>query len=329
MDLEDKLKKVIERNTFFIPKSDEVERRYSELLSRIKEAIRELSEIVETIDLNDENELIKTLTDFLQRNEHGLNALLALSGMSYEKLYRIISFLRIMYKKEKYKTDSKWLKEDVWTVKKGKEIFSEWKENKIKSKIRSDRSFAEDIIKIFLGKNEFVNNQLSEFEKGYILTPNKLTLQREALVDTLIRYSLSGRYSASKGVVPEEIIKNILNELDVPYESGRVKGIGRKIDIVIPSKENPKIFIQISYVETTSSGMGDKAKTERDTVRRNIKKYYPDAIFIIFVDGAGWLTREEAVKVMCEAGDYVFTFHKDSLNEFKELIEELKRRNLF
>ncbi len=329
MDLEDKLKKVIERNTFFIPKSDEVERRYSELLSRIKEAIRELSEIVETIDLNDENELIKTLTDFLQRNEHGLNALLALSGMSYEKLYRIISFLRIMYKKEKYKTDSKWLKEDVWTVKKGKEIFSEWKENKIKSKIRSDRSFAEDIIKIFLGKNEFVNNQLSEFEKGYILTPNKLTLQREALVDTLIRYSLSGRYSASKGVVPEEIIKNILNELDVPYESGRVKGIGRKIDIVIPSKENPKIFIQISYVETTSSGMGDKAKTERDTVRRNIKKYYPDAIFIIFVDGAGWLTREEAVKVMCEAGDYVFTFHKDSLNEFKKLIEELKRRNLF
>lgn len=329
MDLEDKLKKVIERNTFFIPKSDEVERRYFELLSRIKEAIRELSEIVETIDLNDENELIKTLTDFLQRNEHGLNALLALSSMSYEKLYRIISFLRIMYKKEKYKTDSKWLKEDVWTVKKGKEIFSEWKENKIKSKIRSDRSFAEDIIKIFLGKNEFVNNQLSEFEKGYILTPNKLTLQREALVDTLIRYSLSGRYSTSKGVVPEEIIKNILNELDVPYESGRVKGIGRKIDIVIPSKENPKIFIQISYVETTSSGMGDKAKTERDTVRRNIKKYYPDAIFIIFVDGAGWLTREEAVKVMCEAGDYVFTFHKDSLNEFKELIEELKRRNLF
>ena len=329
MDLEDKLKKVIERNTFFIPKSDEVERRYFELLSRIKEAIRELSEIVETIDLNDENELIKTLTDFLQRNEHGLNALLALSGMSYEKLYRIISFLRIMYKKEKYKTDSKWLKEDVWTVKKGKEIFSEWKENKIKSKIRSDRSFAEDIIKIFLGKNEFVNNQLSEFEKGYILTPNKLTLQREALVDTLIRYSLSGRYSASKGVVPEEIIKNILDELNVSYESSRVKGIGRKIDIALPSKENPKIFIQISYVGTTSSGMGDKAKTERDTVRRNIKKYYPDAIFIIFVDGAGWLTREEAVKVMCEAGDYVFTFHKDSLNEFKELIEELKRRNLF
>ena len=238
MDLEDKLKTVIERNTFFIPKSDNVERRYSELLNRIKNAIRELSEIIKTIDLNNEEHLINTLTEFLQKNEHGLNALLALSGMSYEKLYRIVSFLRIMYKRGRYKTDSEWLKRDVWTTRKGKEIFSEWKEEKIKSKIRSDRSFAEDIVKIFLGKNDFVNAQLSEFEIGYILTLDKLTLQREALVDTLIRYSLSGRYSASKGIVPEEIVKDILNELGIPYESGKVEKIGRKIDVVIPSKDN-------------------------------------------------------------------------------------------
>ncbi len=325
-DLRDKLNAVIERNTFFIPKSDEVEGKYSNLLSEIKNTIKELSEIIKTIDLKDENQLIDSLTDFLQKNEHGLNAFLALSGMSYEKLYRIISFLRIMYKKRKYKTDSIWLKEDVWSVRKGKVIFSEWKEDKIKSKIKEDRSFAEDIVKIFLGKNEFVNAQLSEFEKGYILTIDKLQLHKDALIDTLVRYSLSGRYAASKGTVPEEIVKGILDELNIPYESGKVEGIGRKIDVVIPSKDNPKIFIEISYVETTSSGMGDKAKTERDTVRKNIKGKYKDATFIVFVNGAGWLTREEALKVMCEAGDYVFTFHEKSLEEFKELMKELKKK---
>lgn len=326
MDLKDKLNAVIKRNTFFIPKSDEVEEDYSNLLSKIKDSIKELSKIIETIDLKDENQLINTLTDFLQKNEHGLNAFLALSGMSYEKLYRIISFLRIMYKKGKYKVESKWLKDDKWSVRKGKAIFSEWKEDKIKSKIREDRSFAEDIVKIFLGKNEFVNSQLSEFEKGYILSIDKLQLHKDALIDTLIRYSLSGRYAASKGAVPEKIVKEILDELNIPYESGKVKGIGRKIDIVIPSKENPKIFIQISYVETTSSGMGDKAKTERDTVRRNIKDKYKDATFIVFVNGAGWLTREEALRVMCEAGDYVFTFHEESLKEFRELMRKLKTK---
>ena len=72
--------------------------------------------------------------------------------------------------------------------------------------------------------------------------------------------------------------------------------------------------------------MGDKAKTERDTVRREIKEKYPDATFILFVDGAGWLTRDEAARIICEAGDYIFTFHGESLKEFKELMKELKNK---
>jgi len=36
MNLKDKLNAVIEQNTFFIPKSDEVEEKYSNLLSKIK-----------------------------------------------------------------------------------------------------------------------------------------------------------------------------------------------------------------------------------------------------------------------------------------------------
>jgi len=320
MDLDEKLAIITEKNTFFIPKSKVVEQKYRELISKIKESIKKLNEIVVNSKISSNEDLISIITDFLQKEEHGLNALLALSGMSYEKLYRIISFLRIMHRMGKYGSDSEWLRSDV------ERKFSEWKEDKIKSKLKEDESFARDLAEIFLGFNDFVNSQLSEFEKGYIITLDKLKLNKDALIDTIVRYSLSGRYAASKGNIPEQIVKDILDELGIPYESGKVKGVGRKMDVVIPSKDNPKIFIQITYVETTSSGMGDKAKTERDTVRRNIKKNYPDATFILFVDGAGWLTREEAMRIMCEAGDYVFTFHEDSLKEFKKLMRELKKR---
>lgn len=40
-------------------------------------------------------------------------------------------------------------------------------------------------------------------------------------------------------------------------------------------------------------------------------------------DGAGWLVREEALRIMCEAGDYVFTFHEKQLEEFKKLLQGL------
>jgi len=331
MKIEEKIKIATEMNTFFIPKSDDIEGKYLKLLNEIKDCIKKLNKIIKenNINIKDENQIINLLTEFIQRYEHGLNALLALSGMSYEKLYRIISFLRIMYKKGKYKSDSKWLKEDVWKKRKNKVIFSEWKEEEIKCKIKKDKSFAEDIVKILLGKNDLINEQLSNFEKGQLLTIDKLLLSEDALIDTLVRYSLSGRYAASKGTIPENIVKNILEELNIPYERGKVKNVGRKIDFIIPSKDNPKIFIQITYTETTSSGMGDKAKTERDTVRKNIKSKYKDAIFIIFVDGAGWLMREEALKIMCEAGDYIYTFHKKCLEEFRKLMKELKEKYNF
>ncbi|RLF38482.1 MAG: hypothetical protein DRN00_04055 [Thermoplasmata archaeon] len=328
MNLDDKMRTLTEKNTFFIPKSGEVEERYADLITKIKESLRRLCEGIkkkeEKIKGEDKEELIKSIADFLQKDEHGLNALLALSGTSYEKLYRIISYLRITYKRGIYKSDSEWLKKDRWPVRKGKEVFSEWKEEEIKSKLKEDESFAKDLAKILLGCNDFVNAKLSEFERGFVVTLDKLRLTEDSLLDTLIRRSLSGSYAASKGKVPEEIVKEILDELGVSYESGKIKGISRRIDLVIPSKCNPKIFIQISYEETTSSGMGDKAKTERDTVRREIKEKYQGATFILFVDGAGWLTRDEAARVICEAGDYIFTFHEESLEKFKELIKELK-----
>ena len=79
------------------------------------------------------------------------------------------------------------------------------------------------------------------------------------------------------------------------------------------------MIIECSYVVTTSSGMGDKAKTEQ-RVAEAIKKYYPNTLFVGFVDGIGWYVRRGDLARMIKAYDFVFTFRADEIEKFKKLL---------
>ncbi|RTJ38247.1 hypothetical protein C3H75_01310 [Campylobacter jejuni] len=81
------------------------------------------------------------------------------------------------------------------------------------------------------------------------------------------------------------------------------------------------MIIESSFLSTTSSGQGDKAKTEI-IVGKLIKEYYPNAKFIGFIDGIGWYVRKQDLKRMVEAYDMVFTFRIDELERFKYFIQE-------
>ncbi len=93
------------------------------------------------------------------------------------------------------------------------------------------------------------------------------------------------------------------------------------MDFAIPNNTDPQILIEVSYQTTTSSSMGDKAKHEIN-VNNQIKKHYPNCMFIGFIDGAGWLSRKGDLKRLVGAFDYVFTFHNTQLKEFEKLILE-------
>ncbi len=83
--------------------------------------------------------------------------------------------------------------------------------------------------------------------------------------------------------------------------------------------------MKVLFLATTSSGQGDKSKTEI-FIDSLIKAHYPNAIFIGFVDGIGWYVRKGDLKRMVTAYEDVFTFHKDELKRFEEfLIERLKK----
>ena len=80
--------------------------------------------------------------------------------------------------------------------------------------------------------------------------------------------------------------------------------------------------MESSFLVTTSSGQGDKSKTEI-SIRSLIAEHYPAAKFIGLVDGIGWYARQNDLKRMVSAYDDVFTFHADELNRFREMLAEV------
>ena len=70
---------------------------------------------------------------------------------------------------------------------------------------------------------------------------------------------------------------------------------------------------------TTSSGQGDKAKTE-NAIRELIEEYYPNAHFWGFVDGIGWYVRKKDLERIVGAFEDVFTLKEAELKRFSELL---------
>ncbi|WP_238580123.1 DpnII family type II restriction endonuclease [Treponema endosymbiont of Eucomonympha sp.] len=146
------------------------------------------------------------------------------------------------------------------------------------------------------------------------------------LVDTLIRYKEKGSYSGMKSNNPETVVEELLRNIGVSFEKGDLRELiknapdsKRTMDFIIPNKQTPLIVVESSFLATTSSGQGDKSKTEIaiDTL---LKEHYPNAHFVGFVDGIGWYVRKNDLRRMVNAYEDVFTFHKDELFRFEQLV---------
>lgn len=309
-DDETKFKTVIEKNTFYF-QNVEFEEEHEAYISSLAQNLFILKNRVEREGLKEE-----IFIEHIVNMEDGLDALLTLTGFSKESLLRLITFIRVIDDEELNKLVNK----EYWP----KEVSeNEWTLEKIKSYVRSNRKFAEGIVNLFFkGSTVPVLRRfipLFEFKK---LDINKLNFSTESLIDTIIRYKTKGSYAASKGNNPEVVIEEILNELRYPFKRGKLENIPRTLDFIIPNKKSPKIIIECSYVVTTSSGMGDKAKTEQ-RVAETIKKHYPNALFVGFVDGIGWYVRRGDLERMVKAYDFVFTFRVDEIKKFKELLRQV------
>jgi len=320
---QEKFNIVITKNTFYFY-NREFEEKYEGYVNSIKETLLVLKNQIQNTGLKKE-----LFEDLIYKKENGLRALLALTGFSNESFKRLITFMRIVNDQElnalTYK--EKWL----GTAEiKNKENIQEWSDNKIQKKIIENSFFRKGLVNIFFEGSTIpiLSNALPLFEIKK-LSISKLNFEIEALIDTLIRYKEKGSYSGKKENNPEGVIENILDELGVGFEKGdlgelidNVPDKKRSMDFIIPDKISPKIIIECSYLVTTSSGQGDKSKTEI-SIDSLIKEHYPDARFLGFVDGIGWYVRKNDLKRMVAAYEDVFTFHENELERFKQLIKEV------
>lgn len=316
---DEKFKKVIEKNTFYFY-NKEFEESYEGYINSIKELLLNLKNEIELNGLKKE-----FFEKLLLEKENGLRALLALTGFSNENLKRITTLIRVVDDEElnRILLKKKWFRDE----KISDDGIVEWSDSKILSMIRTDKYFRQGIVNLFFegATIPFLANTLPLFELKK-LSISKLQYQIPDLIDTLIRYKEKGSYSGKKENNPETVIENILDEFNITFERGDLSELitnapdsKRTMDFIIPNKKNPLLIIESSYLVTTSSGQGDKSKTEI-SIDVLIKQHYPKAKFIGFVDGIGWYVRKGDLKRMVSAYDDVFTFHEDELQRFKELL---------
>lgn len=316
---EDKFTTVIRKNTFYFFNPD-FEQRYE------VQNLNALNNLLQLVQTKVQQEGVKNeFFEELLLRPNGLKALLALNGFSNESLKRLTTFLRIIDDEvlDTLTFKSHWLKSE------NREKIKEWSDGTIEKLVRSNQYFRKGLVNLFFegASNPLLGRVLPPFELRK-LSIDKLSFRPEPMIDTLVRYKEKGSYSGLKENNPETVIEKILNNLSLKYTSGDLLSLvgvvddkKRTMDFIIPDQASPKIIAESSFLVTTSSGQGDKSKTEI-SIRDLISEHYPQAKFIGFVDGIGWYARQNDLKRMVSAYDDVFTFHPDELQRFNQMLVE-------
>lgn len=320
---QEKFDTVITKNTFYFY-NRRFEEEYEGYINSVKETLLVLRSQIHNTGLRKE-----LLEELIYKKENGLKALLALTGFSNESLKRLITFIRIIDdpELEDLAFKEKWITK---AEKDGVERIKEWTDDRIQKEIKENIYFRKGLVNIFFegSTTSILSSALPLFELKK-LSISKLNFELEALIDTLIRYKEKGSYSGKKENNPEMAIEDILNEINIGFDKGDLSELinnapntKRTMDFIIPDKNHPRIIIECSYLVTTSSGQGDKSKTEI-SIKSLIKEHYPESKFLGFIDGIGWYVRRNDLRRMVAAYDDVFTFHQEELERFRQMLQEV------
>jgi hypothetical protein len=313
---DEKYKTVIDKNTLYFF-NNKFEEKYEGYINAMKETLLIIKNRVETEGLKKE-----IFEQLLLEKENGLKALLSLTGFSNEYFKRLITIIRIVDNNEL----NKLVYRDQWYTDTSNDI-KEWSDKTIQHLISSNIYFRRGIVNIFFegASVQFLAEVIPLFELKK-LSIAKLRFDVSELIDTLIRYKEKGSYSGMKENNPEIIVEELLHGLSIPFDKGDLRELisnapneKRTMDFIIPNKYAPLIVVESSFLVTTSSGQGDKSKTEI-AIDALLKEHYPNSRFIGFIDGIGWYVRKKDLRRMVNAYEDVFTFHKDELLRFEKFL---------
>ena len=305
---DEKFKTITTKNTYFLKFLD-YETDYELGISDKLNSILSLKKKIKP-----SNQKKKIILEFINSTPHGFQIILGLTGFSNELLKRLTTVIRL-------ETDSELHTLVNFTAWPQSKIVSEWGTETIANLIQRNKKFAEGIINLLCdgSKNLRLMQILPIFEIKKLNITN-IDFSMESLLETVLRYKFKASSKAERANNSENTIFGILNRMKIKYTCGKIKGIDRSMDVIIPNKNNPEIIIEVSFQATTASAMGDKAKKEI-AVKGEIKKYYPKCIFLGFVDGMGWYARQSDLRRILSAFSDVFTFSSSELIRFEECLK--------
>ena len=323
---EQKRAKVFEKNTYYFFDPEEQDKHEGHIHA-LRETLTRLKAQVDAC--RNEEEKRRAFDDMLATREHGLRALLALTGFSNESLKRVVSVARILDDPEFDRVVNKtgWLRPDGRL----EQNESEWGDKKIASLIRENPAFRRGLVNLFFegASVPFLARTLPPFElRKFSL--GKLNFEPAEMLDTLVRYKEKGAHAAKGDNNPEAVIAKTIEACGLTFDKGDLPKLEaaephgkRLMDFIIPDMHNPRLVVECSYLATTASGQGDKAKTER-SIRDLLAEHYPGCSFAGFLDGIGWIVRRKDLARMVDAFEDVFTLHPDELARFSELLGRIK-----
>ena len=317
---DDFYQRVLEKNTFYYF-DEKVEEKYDAgHITAVTTILLNLRELVTSEGVK------RAFFDNVLKKEHGLTAILALNGLSLENLKRLTTVARAVNDPNL----NELLHRKDWRIREGgnpKDV-SEFTSDRITKLVRTNNAFRTGMVNLFFegASNPYLRRHFPPFHLKK-LSIQKLGFSSDAILDTLVRYKEGGSHSGQKDTNADQKISAILDAYGIDYVSGVVldrlrstnDDTDRTMDFIIPNQAEPRLIIESSFQATTSSNMGDKAKT---TIRNGerIRVHYPSALFVGFVDGIGWYVRKRDLRRITSAFHEVFTFHQDELQRFEKLL---------
>ena len=245
-----------------------------------------------------------SLVSFMRADLDFFKVLLKMGNLSQEKFRRVISAQR--FSRGDYG--------------------NEWSVRQIHNRIRRDDGFALAIASMFVeGRKNPLVEHVADFYLDQLAFPEKWAnlLQDEDFAARIAREMLSGEYSDKKGDHIESVVAGRLTRSLEPtntsFAKGRVKFVGKEVDLAVPNIDDPEIMIMVSYTETTSSTQNQRA-TEQETMFNDINTWNSrnntDKVLVNVVDGGGWLARRKSMIKMFNCSHYCLNLRTLSQLDF-------------
>lgn len=175
----------------------------------------------------------------------------------------------------------------------------------IKDDKKSAYDFLSAYISLILSDTQYCK-QLWSLGKAYIQQKNEG--DADSLLTSIAVFQSRGSITATQGHIPEKRLREymvdwgLVPDLDFnifDVEIGELLGDievddkikKRKYDFIIPyrTRENgKKIFIQSQFYAGDSGSVSHKVVDQTDSSRSVTKQKYPDAVFVEYLDGAGY-----------------------------------------